>query len=150
MRVSDDGIDAITQHEGVRLEPYRDQAGFPTNGVGHLLTGIDDPWHRKITLDEAKMLLREDLRMAERVIDRFVAVSLNQNQYDALVSLVFNIGGGNFQSSTLLKKLNAGRFAEAAGQFKRWNKITRHGKKVISKGLTKRRLAEAELFLKPV
>lgn len=148
MRVSDDGIDFITQHEGVRLEPYRDQAGLPTVGVGHLLTGPSDPFNRPITLDEAKLLLRRDVASVEKAIDRYVTVTLNQNQHDAIASLVFNIGEGAFRISTLLRKLNDGDFAGAAAEFGKWNKITLNGKKVASKGLTRRRRAEADLFLR--
>lgn len=148
MPVSDNGIDFITEHEGVVLKPYRDQAGLPTVGIGHLLTGTDDPFNRSITLDEAKTLLRRDVTKAEKAISRLVTVPLNQNQYDAIASLVFNIGEGAFRNSTLLSKLNDGDYAGAAAQFGRWNKVTIKGKKVTSKGLTKRRRAETELFLR--
>jgi GH24 family phage-related lysozyme (muramidase) len=72
-----------------------------------------------------------------------VKVTLRQNQFDALVSFVFNLGAGNFAGSTLLKMVNASDFNNAAGQFIRWN---RAGGKVLT-GLTRRREAEAALFL---
>lgn len=89
-------------------------------------------------------LLRADLGTAEAAVNRLVTVPLTQNQFDALVSLVFNIGEGNFSKSTLLRRLNAGEREAAAGQFGRWNK----SKGVELAGLTKRRAAERELFLK--
>lgn len=146
MKTSDAGIEFITQHEGVVYVPYKDQAGLPTVGVGHLLKP-GDPFNRPITRDEALQLLRADLSEAEAAVKRYVSVTLSQNQVDALVSLVFNIGAGNFQSSTLLRKLNAGDFTGAADQFLVWNKIALRGKKVVSSGLMRRRQSERELFL---
>lgn len=148
MKTSDAGIEFITLHEGVVYVPYKDQAGLPTVGVGHLLKP-GDPFNRPITRDEAQQLLRADLSEAEAAINRYVSVSLNQNQVDALVSLIFNIGAGAFQSSTLLNRLNAGDFKGAAEAFLSWNKITLRGKKVVSNGLMKRRQAEKALFETP-
>lgn len=150
MKVSEYGIDFITEHEGVVLVPYRDQAGLLTVGVGHLLPrGTTDIWHRPITMAEAKQLLREDIADAERAIEKFVAVTISQNQVDALASLIFNISSRAFQNSTLLRNLNEGRFQEAANQFLVWDKITKNGRKVVSNGLAKRRAAERALFLTP-
>jgi lysozyme len=81
-----------------------------------------------------------------RDVDSLVKVSLNDNQYAAIVSFAFNLGVGNLKQSTLLKKLNAGDFAGAANEFAKWNKA---GGKVLA-GLTRRRAAEAELFRRPV
>jgi lysozyme len=75
-------------------------------------------------------------------VNRLVKVELTQDQFDALVSLVFNIGGGNFERSTLLKKINARNFDGAADEFPRWNRAA--GK--VMAGLTKRRHAEQSLF----
>ena len=160
MTTSKNGIDFITDREGVELKPYRDQAGLLTVGVGHRLYP-GDPFNRTITLEEARSILREDLKKAEGPISRWVKVPLTQNQFDALVSLVFNIGVGAFQSSTLLRKLNAGDYGTkkvdslgvtrtgAAAQFLQWNKITVNGRLIVSKGLAKRRRLESDLFLTP-
>jgi lysozyme len=96
-----------------------------------------------ITEATAEIMLRKDLAKFEDAVSKSVKVPLKQNQFDALVSLVYNIGPGNFQSSTLLKKLNAGEYQSAADQFPRWN---RAGGKVLA-GLTRRREAEKGLWL---
>jgi len=97
----------------------------------------------RITLSEAEEFLLEDLEWVEAVIDKYVTVPLSANQYDALASFIYNLGEGNFKSSTLLKKLNAGDYQGAADQLLRWNK---QGTKVLT-GLTTRRTAERKLFL---
>ena len=96
------------------------------------------------TLDQAKSYFSHDLKRFEASVNNLVKVPLSQNQFDALVSLVYNIGSGNFASSTLLKKLNAKDYAGAAEQFPRWNK----GGGKVMKGLVRRRDAERALFLK--
>jgi lysozyme len=86
--------------------------------------------------------LRADAQEAVDAVNRLVTVPLNQSQFDALVDFVFNLGAGAFSTSTLLRLLNGGDYAGAAGQFGRWNKD--NGKVVA--GLTRRRAAEAKLF----
>jgi len=76
------------------------------------------------------------------VVDGLVKVSLNQNQFDALVSFAYNCGAGALGTSTLLKKLNAGDYAGAAAEFPKWNK----GGGVVLPGLVRRRAAEQQLF----
>lgn len=83
-----------------------------------------------------------DMAIFERAVSSLITVPLNQNQFDALVSFTFNVGKGNLAQSTLLKKLNAGDYAGAAQEFPRWNKAS--GK--VLAGLTRRRVAEAQLF----
>jgi len=97
----------------------------------------------KISDKECDAILAQDLHAVEKHVKDPVKVHLSQNQFDALVSLVFNIGGGAFKGSTLLKKLNAGDYAGAADQFLVWN---RAGGKVL-KGLTTRRESERKQFL---
>jgi len=146
MKTGQAGISLIKRFEGCRLQAYPDPAtgGEPiTIGVGH--TGgikLGDT----ITEDEADELLHGDLMHAEDDIARLVKAPLNQNEYDSLVSLTFNIGGTNLGMSTLLKHLNAWRYDDAANQFLVWN---RAGGKVIN-GLVRRREAERALFLAPV
>jgi lysozyme len=84
----------------------------------------------------------DDMAVFETAVNRLVTVPLNQDQFDALVSFTFNVGAGNLEKSTLLKKLNAGDFAGAAQEFQRWNKAA--GK--VLPGLTRRRASEALLF----
>jgi len=92
---------------------------------------------------EADRLLSEDLKWAEATVNNHVKVPLTQQQYDALVSFVFNIGGCEFKSSTLLKKLNANEYLEAANQILRWD----HDNGKVVRGLTNRRVAERALFV---
>lgn len=148
MKTSKAGRAAITAREGLRLQAYPDPAtkGEPyTIGVGH--TSAAGPPKVKvgmrITAAESDAILARDLADVERTVNAKVKVPLSQSQFDALVSLVFNIGGGAFASSTLLKKLNAGDYDGAADQFLRWNKV----KGRVVKGLTTRRIAERKQFL---
>jgi lysozyme len=140
MNTSDKGLALISQLEGVRLTAYRDSVGIATIGVGH--TGPDVYMGQTITADECTALLRADVQTAEDAVTQLVNVALTQDQFDALVSFVFNLGQGNFEQSTLLKKINASDFDGAANQFQFWDKAGGHE----LPGLLKRRLAEASLF----
>ena len=95
-----------------------------------------------ITETQAHEMLVEELDEYESYINDLVTVGLNQNQFDAMVSWVYNLGGGNLRASTLLKVLNSGNYAGVPEQIMRWNKA---GGKVLE-GLTRRRQAEADLF----
>lgn len=139
-------LNKIKLWEGLRLKAYQDQAGVWTIGFGH--TGPDVHEGLEITEEQAEELLLEDLQEAQAAVGRYVKVELTDNQYGALVSFVFNVGGGAFRNSTLLKKLNAGDYAAVPGQLARWNKITVGGKKVTNEGLVNRRAAEAGLWAK--
>lgn len=144
MKTSAYGIKKIREHEGIRLKAYPDPAtgGAPwTVGVGH--TGPEVYPGMVISADEVDDMLRRDLEKFERGIERLVTVPLTQNQFDALVSLTFNIGLGNFGGSTLLRKLNARDYNGAADQILRWDKAA--GRKMA--GLTRRREAERNQFL---
>ena len=130
----------ITESEGLRLEVYKDSAGFPTIGYGHLL--LPGEKFTKITKEKANELLQNDLSIADGAITQYVKVPVNNNQRAALLSLIFNIGRGNFVKSTLLKKLNEGNYQEAGDRFLRF--VFSGGKKI--QGLVKRRERERELF----
>lgn len=140
MKISEKGVAFIADHEGTVLRAYRDSVGILTVGVGH--TGPDVQPGTVVTREQAMKLLAGDVYEAEHSVNSLVKVGLNQNQFDALVSFVFNVGGSAFGKSTLLKKLNAGDYEGASKEFSRWNKAG--GKELL--GLTKRRLAEARLF----
>lgn len=146
MKTSQAGFDLITSFEGVRLTAYVDPktGGEPISiGFGH--TGgvkLGDT----ITLEEAYDLLHGDLMHAEDVIEKLVKVPLTDNEHGALASFIFNCGEGNFAKSTLLKKLNAMKYAEAADEFLRWVSPG----SAVEKGLTRRRIAERNLFLNGV
>lgn len=151
MKTSAAGRAAISAREGVKLTAYRDSAGVLTIGVGHT-SAAGAPTvtaGMRITAAEADKVLSRDLAAVEAAVNRMVTVPLNQNEFDALVSLVFNIGATAFRKSTLLRMLNAGDRKGAADQFLAWNKITRNGRKVELRGLTTRRQAERSQFLTP-
>lgn len=136
------GMQLIRNFEGFVDHVYKDAVGYPTIGIGHLIKA-GEVFPEKITEVEANEILAKDLKEAEDAVNKMVKVTLRQNRFDALVSFVFNLGAGNFAGSTLLKMVNASDFNNAAGQFIRWN---RAGGKVLA-GLTRRREAEAALFL---
>lgn len=138
--MSKQGLELIKHFEGLRLAAYKCSAGVWTIGYGH--TGGVNPGD---IIDEitAESLLRKDVAVSESAVSRLVSVPLNQHQFDALVSFVFNLGAGNFRTSTLLKKLNAGDYSGAADEFSRW--INAGGKPLP--GLARRREAERLLFL---
>ena len=120
MKLSAQGLQLIKQQEGFRSRTYLDVAGFPTIGYGHRLLhpgGFPDG------IDEAQAadILAADVRDAEQAVARLVKVTLTQGQFDALVDFCFNLGSGRLASSTLLKLLNGGRYADAAEQLLRWD-----------------------------
>lgn len=144
MKISQRGIDAIKRHEGARLNAYLDVAGIPTIGVGHT-QGVE--LGQQITQAQADEFLRSDLAWVEQCIAETVQVSLTQQQYDALCSLIFNIGAGAFKGSTLLRHLNAGDYSGAADEFLRWNKARVNGVMTVVPGLASRRAVERSMFL---
>ena len=103
----------------------------------------------EITLAEANKLLDGDLKRVEDAVNRLVASPIDQNQFDALVSFVFNIGEERFKKSKLLKELNAGWPENVPGELRRWTKATIDGKQVELAGVKKRREKEAELWGSP-
>lgn len=146
-RVSARGLEHLKKQEGFRATAYQDEAGNWTIGYGHLITE-DSPVSivTKLSEADAEELLRQDLADAEAAVQRLVEVPLSQGQYDALVSFVFNVGAGALESSTLLRKLNAGDYDGAAQELERWNKITVDGQKRVSEILANRREAEQALW----
>lgn len=150
MKTSTAGKMFIKQFEGFRDHMYLDSAGKPSIGWGHLIES-DDPhkyMNRIITKEEGDRIFETDLfYKAEMAINTFVKTGLTQYEYDALSSFVFNVGAGNFSTSTLLRLINLGSKASAAFEFPRWNKIKVEGKWIESAGLTRRREAEKDMFL---
>ena len=144
MKTGTRGKKLIKSFEGFRAIAYICPAGVPTIGYGTTrINGSRVKEGMKITSDEAEVFLEQDLKVFEDAINHNVLVEINQNQFDALVSFVYNVGIANFKKSTLLKKLNKGYYEEASNQLLRW---TRAGGKVLN-GLVRRREAEKELFL---
>lgn len=149
--VSEAGVSLVKKFEGLHkqtsegdVRAYRCPAGRWTLGWGHC-KGVKSGM--RATVEECEKFLQEDLNEAGAMVNRFVHVPLSQQQFDALASFVFNIGGGaNFQTSTLLKKLNKGQYDDVPEQIMRWNKARVDGVLTPLKGLTRRRTAEAALF----
>ena len=139
MQMSDKGLALTQQFEGLSLTAYRDIVGVWTNGYGNTHSVVPGS---TITLTQAISDLRSNISGSEKVVNQSVTVPLTQNQFDALVDFVFNLGAGAFQGSTLLRKLNTKDYTGAAGEFPKWNHA---GGKVVD-GLTRRRLAEQQLF----
>ncbi len=132
---------ALTElFEGCRLTAYQDVAGVWTIGYGH--TGPDVSPGLTITQAQAAQLLQQDVASAAACVNQAVTVALNQDEFDALVDFVFNVGRGAFQGSTMMRDLNSGDFADAAGEFDKWDHA---GGKVVA-GLLRRREAEQALF----
>lgn len=146
MTTSDVGVDLISGFEGTRFKAYDDGVGVWTIGTGTTVypNGVKVKQGDTCTPEQAKTYFKHDLAKFEKTVNESVTVPLTQNQFDALVSLTYNIGSGAFNNSTLLKKLNKGDYQGAADQFLAWKKA---GGKVLP-GLVRRREAERALFLK--
>ncbi|UYA58942.1 lysozyme [Pectobacterium colocasium] len=143
--INEAGLDLIKSFEGLRLTKYLDTAGRWTIGYGHLILPHEN-FDNGITLQEADLLLRQDLKTAETGVQHYVNVDLNGNQFGALTSFTYNLGVESLETSTLLRLLNQGNYDAAADQFPRWDK---DGEQVVE-GLLRRREAEKALFLQPV
>ena len=164
MKISNNGINILKHFEGcVKIGDkhivYDDQTGKPVNsneplprgatiGYGHLIRPGEE-FKNRISEPHATELLRNDIAMAERSVQDNIAVPLSQNQFDALVSLAYNIGAKNFAASTVVKYINDPNFHSSIypnleSAWKAWNKSG--GKKML--GLINRRNQEFELFCK--
>jgi len=141
--INEAGLALIKDFEGLHLTPYLCPSRIWTIGYGHTRTVRPG---MVLTPGEAEQLLREDLQVAEEAVSRLVEVSLNDNQFSALVCFVFNVGEGNLERSTLLRLLNRGWYEQVPAQLSRWNKA--RGEALG--GLARRRAAEARLWNTPV
>lgn len=140
MKTSDAGIALIEEFEGFEALAYQDSVGVWTIGWGHTagVTAGD-----RVTEEMATDMLQSDLAWAEAAVSNSVKVPLNQDQFDALVSFTFNLGAAALANSTLLRLLNSGDYAGAAGQFGRWV----YAGSTVLPGLVSRREAERALFV---
>ncbi|EMP6174925.1 lysozyme [Citrobacter amalonaticus] len=144
MQISSNGIMIIKKFEGFSPTAYPDAGGGWAIGYGHTGTidGLPLTGNMRITEQKAEYLLYQDLVIVQGVIQSNVKIQLSQNQFDALCSLVFNIGSGAFMRSTLLIHLNRYNIQEAANEFLLWSNVGR------KKGLLlPRRKKERQLFL---
>lgn len=154
MKVGKLGSELIKKYEQFRNHPYIDAVGVATIGWGNTyyedgtaVTMDDKPLTRQQGNDLHKVILEG----FEDAVSRWVTSEINNNQFDALVSLAYNIGVGNFRSSTLLKRVNADPCDyDIINQFKRWNKGRVLGVLQELRGLTKRRNEEAYLYFKSI
>ena len=146
MKLNNSGYLLITEFEGFSAKPYLCSAKIPTIGFGS--TYYSD--NKRVTMLDKEITRVQAFEMFKTIADRFASVvsklvtsPLNQNQFNALVSLAYNIGTGNFASSTILKKVNKNHNdITIVLEFKKWNKAN---KKEIA-GLTKRRIYEANIY----
>jgi len=142
------GLGFIANNEGKENAPYQDIAGIWTVCYGS--TGAHVVSGGTRTDEECLTLLESDAERFVAAVNRCTPAPKNQNQFDALVSLSFNIGEQSYCNSTLARKFNSGDTQGAADQFLVWNKARVNGVLVTVKGLDNRRRAERTLFLKPV
>lgn len=140
MTLSEKGLNFIKSFEGFSSTAYLCPAGYETIGYGHLIKKNEE--FTSISDSEALELLRKDILHAENKVNRLTHVELTQNQFDAIVSFVFNVGAGAYQRSTLRAKINRREHQEASLEFMKWIRVNG----VVSKGLVNRRFAEAELY----
>jgi GH24 family phage-related lysozyme (muramidase) len=146
MKINETGLNLIKTFEGFRSEPYFCSAMVATIGYGSTWSFDGSRVtlsHPRINETEAKELLLREIRNSEKAVDRLIKVKLNENEFSALCSFVYNLGSGNLQSSTLRAKLNRDDYEGAANEFPKWR---RAGGKVL-KGLVLRRKMEQDLFL---
>jgi len=158
MQVGQRGKNLFKEWEGLVTHEYIDSGGAPTIGIGHLLTrsertsgkiflgGKGFVYRNGLTEQQCWDLLDQDLDGTERTVNENVKVPLNQNQFDALVSFVFNVGAGAFRGSTLLRLLNQGEYDQVPAQLKRWVRDNGH----VVQGLVNRREKEITLWNTPV
>lgn len=133
-------IDLIKSFESCRLTAYKDIVGVWTIGFGHTRHAVAG---MKISQAMADGLFSQDLDIFADAVRKSITVPISQNQFDACVSLAYNIGMGDFNGSTLLRLINSGSLADAAAQFTRWD----HAGGVEAPGLLRRREAEQAMYL---
>jgi lysozyme len=146
MKLSARGLQEIKNHEGWRDHVYKDAVGLPTIGYGHLIRK-GEVFPPRISKEYGEKLLQADLVRFEKRVHEIVKVPLTQNQYDVLVSFLFNLGVHALDGSTSLKLLNKGLYQQFADRLLLWNKGMIGGKLVEIQGLTNRRIKERKLFL---
>lgn len=145
----------LKSKERFRQYPERDEYGVLHIGFGHKIQPRET--FERLNTREAEMLMRRDVYPILNCINKNITAPLNQNQFDALVSLAYNIGITAFRNSRVRKFLSRGpwetmdeRYLWAAEAMHKWNKVTINGVKRISNGLVRRRLEESEWFMEPI
>lgn len=146
MKTGDTGLNLIKGYEGLRMAAHYAPSEQWAVGYGHTSTARHG---MSVTEGDAERLLRDDVTPIESLLADTVRAPLNQNEHDALVSLIFNIGENNWKRSTVLRKLNEGDKLGAASAFEMWTRAKVNGELVTLDGLVRRRAAEKSLFLMP-
>lgn len=146
MKTGDTGLNLIKGYEGLRMAAHYAPSEQWSVGYGHTHTARHG---MSVTEADAERLLRDDVKPIEQILAETVRAPLNQNEHDALVSLIFNIGESNWKRSTALRKLNEGDKLGAAQAFEMWTRAKMNGELVTLDGLVRRRAAEKSLFLMP-
>lgn len=143
--ISEKGYQLIREFEGLQLEAYKDTGGVWTIGFGTIKypNGTSVKKGDVCTIQQAEQWLKNDCKWVDACLDKNVKVNLNQNQFDALASFVYNIGETAFVKSTMLTIINQNSLTSAASQFDRW--VFDNGKRV--QGLVNRRAKEKTLFM---
>jgi lysozyme len=144
MTISEQGLALIRKFEGFSATPYICPAGRKTIGYGHVIREGENMPDSGISLEEGEILLKQDVNIYQAAINNLVEIPISSNQFDALVSLVYNIGVYAFETSGLLRYLNFGDFEKTTTEFNRWIYV----KKQKNKGLIARRAEESQLFSK--
>lgn len=144
MQISKQGLEALKLREGFRAKAYKDTADIWTIGYGTIkIGGVPVKEGDTITIEKATECLLKDIKWAEDCVNKETEVHLEQYQFDALVSFVYNIGTAAYSRSTLLRLLNQGKYLSAADQLLKW--VYSGGK--ITPGLLNRRHSERKQFL---
>ena len=151
MKISKEGLELIKGFEKFISEPYIDAVGVPTIGYGNTYY----PDGKEVTMQDAPITEAQASILLETIFEKdfakFIPQNVNQNQFDAMSSLIYNIGAGAFNGSTLRKKVTANpNDASIEQEFWKWNKGRKNGQLVELRGLTIRRKKEAELYFKPI
>lgn len=148
-QASSDGLVEVKVFEGYSPFPYKDIAGWPTIGHGHLILK-GEKFPQPLLPEDAEKLLLKDMTKSQAAVNRYVLIDLWQSQFDALNSWTFNLGSGTLQKSTMLKRVNAERHGEVPSEMKRYNKARdpKTNQLVVSRGLDIRREAEGRLYMK--
>jgi len=148
LTTSKEGLEHITNWEGLVLKRYICPAGKPTIGVGHVILPGEN--YQVITKEQALDILASDVKRFENAVKKHITVPLNQNQFDALVSFIFNTGEGGIINTGVQKAVNSGDFTSVPAKLEEWCKFRVDGVMKVNKGLLNRRKSESKLFMKSV
>ena len=146
MTISQNGLNFIKRWEGCVLKQYICPAGKPTIGIGHVVL-LNESFPSVITEDQALEILRKDVLRFETAIKKYITVILNQNQFDALLSFIFNVGEGGIKNTNVAQLINGGKFDKVPKALEEWSKFKVNGQLKVNQGLLNRRKAEGELFI---